>query len=56
MPEPHHLAPFSEKEQQLYQPPYGGKLLWLYLQSHSLSHYPQLMTRGEGQNIDGLVN
>ena len=38
------------------QPPYNGNFGCFYLQSHSFSHHPQLMTTGKSWNKDQLAN
>lgn len=66
-PEPPLFTPFNTIEQQLSgclslspclpsQPAKETHFGLLCLQSHSFSHYPKLMTKGEGWNIDQLVN
>lgn len=47
-----HMSELHTLAQLLHK----GNLFQIYSQSHSLSHYPKLITIGEGCNVDQLVN
>lgn len=66
MPEPLTLSPFDVKEHHLYSEPLldgltplprpatlQAQFRRLYLRSRSFSHCPQLVTIGEGRDVDG---